>query len=284
MVKKRALGKGLAALIHEMDSDSKTQELSEIREVEISKIESNPYQPRKTFSEEEIKELAESIKNSTLLNPISLNQKDDDDQFVLISGERRLKAFKYLNRTTIPARIFSVDEEQLSLLALIENMQRVDLNDIEKAEACKNIKKKFLFSDEEVSVKIGVSRSQVTNLMRLLTLSDEVLSALRSTKVTVGQVRPLIGLSQNEQKEILDKILECELSSRDVEEIVRKAKNRASREDSSVLKKERMLDIEGAISHKIGETKVRVFKKHGKYQVTLEIKQESDIKKIFNIQ
>ena len=221
-----SLGRGLDALLGEIDEayENESSNQDKIIELDVEDIKANPFQPRKEFNKDTLLELAESIKQDGLIQPIVVTQ-DIDDGFVLIAGERRLRASKLAKLDTIKAIVLNSDEKKLRQLALIENIQRDELNPIELAGAYAELLKVHNLTHEELASKIHKSRTHITNSVRLLQLSDFTKQALIDKKITAGHAKILVGLSDAEQKLIVNSIIGQKLSVREVESMVKKIKS-----------------------------------------------------------
>ncbi|ELL44379.1 ParB/RepB/Spo0J family partition protein [Spiroplasma melliferum] len=215
----KIFGEGINEVIKGIESNDALKETA--NEIALAEIFPNPHQPRKNFNEEELTELAQSIKEYGLIQPIIV--KKTNNGYYLVAGERRSRAAKLAGLTTIPAIVVDFNDQQMKEVALIENIQRVDLNSIEEANAYKELIELLGLTQEELAQRIGKSRSHVTNTMRLLNLPTEVQTLLLENKVTMGQVKPLISLNvdKNEFKNILNKIINLNLNARQVEELVK---------------------------------------------------------------
>lgn len=226
---KAALGRGLGALLGEMEKvyDSEVPSTDSILEIPVKSIKPNPYQPRKHFNEESLLELGESIKNDGLLQPIVVIE--DIDGYTLVSGERRLRASKLVKLKTIRAVCMKVDDDKMRQLALIENIQRDELNSIELATAYDELIKIHNITHEELGFRIHKSRTHITNTMRLLQLSKKTQKALIENKISSGHARTLIGLDEKDQQLLVDSIIGQKLSVRDVESMVKSLKNDAEK-------------------------------------------------------
>jgi ParB family chromosome partitioning protein len=224
MAKASALGRGLGALLSEIEEayDNELPKRGGVEEIALSKIRPNPYQPRKHFDPESLAELAESIKTHGLLQPIVI--KEDLDGFILIAGERRLRASKLAKNKTIKAIVVNVSDEQMRQQALIENIQRDELNAIDLAQAYQELIDIHELTHEQLSQTVHKSRAQITNTLRLLQLSEKGRKALVEGKITAGHAKVIIGLEPNEQTMMIDSIIGQKLSVRDVESMVKKIK------------------------------------------------------------
>jgi ParB family transcriptional regulator, chromosome partitioning protein len=225
--KKKALGRGLSAILESPETDITSRDISgeyvagAVANIMISKVEPNPFQPRAHFNDQDLNELALSIQNMGIIQPITI-RKMGYDKYQLISGERRLKAAKMAGLFEIPAFIRIANDEQMLEMALVENIQREDLNPLEIAISFQRLMEECNLKQEELSQKVGKDRSTISNYIRLLTLPTEIQLAIRDKKITMGHARALITLGDvSTQLLILHRILEKRLSVREVEEIVR---------------------------------------------------------------
>ncbi|MCH3747291.1 ParB/RepB/Spo0J family partition protein [Campylobacter coli] len=197
--------------------------------VEISKITPNPFQPRKTFDEAALNELANSIKEHGLIQPIIVLKKNDS--FILVAGERRLRATQILGKENILAFVSDSDEIKLRELALIENIQRENLNPIELANSYKDLIEVYNITQENLAELIHKSRTQITNTLRLLNLDPKTQDLIASGKISQGHAKVLVGLDKEDEKVLVDSILGQKLSVRDTERLVQKVKNKENTED-----------------------------------------------------
>lgn len=221
MAKKNALGRGLGALIEGAETTSNSEVTPTVNEVEISKIVANPYQPRTTFDEEALSELAASIKEMGIIQPITL-RKVDDDHYQIIAGERRFRASKLAGLTTIPAYVRTANDEGMLEMALVENIQREDLDAIEIALSYQRLIDECKLTQEEMSDRVGKKRSTVTNYLRLLKLPAKIQKGIVDKAISMGHARALVNIKDSDmQLMIYDEILKNDFSVRRVEEIVR---------------------------------------------------------------
>ena len=225
--KKRALGRGLEQLFNNenLDLDSleksiyETSTKEEIVELEISELRPNPYQPRKIFDEEALKELASSIKEHGVFQPIIV--KPSIKGYEIIAGERRYRASKLAGKTTIPAIIREFSDEQMMEIALLENLQREDLSAIEEAYAYKSMIEKLNLTQEELSNKVGKSRSHITNILGLLRLPEDIQDMVAKNEISMGHARILSKIDSEEKiREAVSKIVDEKLSVRDTEDLL----------------------------------------------------------------
>jgi len=270
------LGKGLGSLIPEgiladEDKEKIRKHLTEIfQEVEISQIQFNPFQPRKLFEEKNIEELAESIKINGVIQPITLRRTDVGYQ--LISGERRIRAAIKAGLTKIPAFIINVDEDyKLLEIALIENIQREDLNPIDLANGLKKLSEEFNLTQEEIAKRVGKDRSTITNLIRLLKLPIPVQDSLRKGEITIGHAKVLLSLNDDQLiKDVWQIIVKEKLSVRETEKIVARLLNNPNQKKQRDTKPDtNIIHIEREISKILG-TKVRIQNKDNKGKIIIE--------------
>lgn len=244
---KGGLGKGLDVLFGGNDSESRNTSPENITEmnpvhsdenilfIELGKINSNPYQPRKEFDDSELKDLAASIKQKGVIQAITV-RKLENGNFELISGERRLRASKLAGIEKIPAYIIDVStKEDLLEIALIENIQRSDLNAIEVAEAYKRLIDECSLKQDDVAFKVGKSRSAVTNTLRLLTLPDEIKHSIKKGEISEGHARTILALDTDVERLLLWKrITQESLSVRKTEELAKKKKSKAGGREKKI--------------------------------------------------
>ncbi len=213
MPKKGGLGKGLEAIfgeLNELEKDNKVIAIS----LEI--IEKNPFQPRENFDDKGIKELAESIKEKGIIQPIIV--REHEDKYQIVAGERRFLAAKLAGLKSIPAIVKNISDEESAEIALIENVQRKDLNPIEEALAYRRLIDKFGYTQEELAKKIGKDRVTITNSLRLLNLPGEIIEKLKSGLISAGHARAILSLkNENEQKVLANEIVKRKLSVREAE-------------------------------------------------------------------
>lgn len=192
--------------------------MKQTRDIPLHKIVSNRYQPRLTFNEDAIKELAESIKENGLIQPISVRQ--NGDTFEIIAGERRYRALCYLQADSIPCFVLDVDDSQMAEMALVENIQREDLSAIEEAKAFVVMLETHALTQEKIATKIGKSQSSVANKIRLLQLPEEIQTAVSDHKITERHARALLGMDEKKQLDVYKKITEQNLNVKQTEALV----------------------------------------------------------------
>ncbi|EAB5261319.1 ParB/RepB/Spo0J family partition protein [Campylobacter jejuni] len=221
--------RGLSSLISDMDTVYSKElgfDKNQSTMIEIDQISPNPFQPRKNFDQETLDELANSIKEFGLIQPIIVFKKNN--KFILIAGERRLRAVKALGKKEILAFIADIDENKLRELALIENIQRENLNPIELANSYKDLMQVHKITQENLAELIHKSRTQITNTLRLLNLDIRTQELIASGKISQGHAKVLVGLDQKDEKMLVDSIIGQKLNVRDTEKIVKKIKNNES--------------------------------------------------------
>lgn len=228
MAKKGGLGRGLGAILEDVELAYKA-ELSEgnsdiVKDIDLDLIVENPYQPRKTFDETALKELSESIKRHGLIQPIIVIKKDGG--YMLIAGERRFRATKLLGESKIKAIVADIESQSLRELALIENIQREDLNPIELANSYKELIDEYKITQDALANIIHKSRVQITNTMRLLSLSAATQEYIKEGKLTQGHAKVIVGLEPSYEKMAVDTIIGQRLSVRETENLVKNLKNK----------------------------------------------------------
>ena len=250
MSKEKRLGRGLSALFESEIEEDQVQEKplkgEMIENISVDQLNPGQYQPRKRFDEESLQELADSIIEQGLMQPIIVRKAENN--FEIIAGERRWRAAKLAKVDTIPVIVRDINDRTASIIALIENMQRVDLSAIEEAEGIKKMIDEFGMTHEEASDAVGKSRSAVSNLLRLLQLTDFVKDKLNSGDIDMGHARALISLSADQQNMVCQKIINEKLSVRKVEELIQTgiskvndkkiSKNNNKNNDIEILQKE----------------------------------------------
>jgi len=278
-----ALGRGLSELLGEVEtaydnSTSKTKQGS-VDLIEIDKIKVNPNQPRKIFDETKLQELADSIKEYGLLQAISVME--DNDGYILVAGERRLRATKMNGETKIKAHIIDANEHKLREMALIENIQRDDLNIIELAYSYAHLINEHSLTHEELSKRIFKSRTSITNTLRLLTLSVYVQQLLGNDKISAGHAKVLIGLDDKVQKMVADSIIGQKLSVRETEQLVKQFKSDEKKSSTKkVSKKQPNYDFEplNSVIDTLKSSKLKV--KAEKNYLKIEFSSQEDINKL----
>lgn len=305
MAQKKVLGRGLGAFFPEYQEDEATgnsnkgddtegveknvvkpeDRVNIVLFVPVDHIRKNPHQPRKEFDEERLDELAASIKKHGLIQPITVRY-IGEKRFELISGERRLRASKLAGIKEIPAFIREADDEQSMAFALIENIQREELNPLEVALGYKRLLEEFEYTQAEVAERVGKNRTTVTNMLRLLTLPDFIQSALKANKISMGHARALITIEDEQiQQKILKKVVDKGLSVRQIEDAVRdltsstkKKKTKTNNSASNPFYEEISARLRRTFS-----TKVHVNPKNKGGEIRIEYYSEDDLERILNL-
>lgn len=288
--KKRALGRGLDALLQSPETDITSRDISgnyvagAIAEIDINLIEANPFQPRTEFDQTALEELAQSIKEQGVIQPVTV-RKLGYNKYQLISGERRLRASKLAGLSKIPVFIRIANDEQMLELALIENIHRENLNAIEVAISYQRLVDECHMTQEAISEKVGKSRSAVANFLRLLKLPAEVQIAIRDGHISMGHARAIINIEDKEQQlKLLQQIIEDEMSVRQTEEMAEKAKKGANgeRKQTNFIPEHFKSKIK-SLSQTLN-TKVKVkrdVKGHG--SVVIDFKDEAEFDRIMEL-
>lgn len=230
--KQRGLGRGLDAIFGTTAPTQQSKPMSEMAEVSISAIEPNPLQPRTSFDDEALSELSTSIAQLGVIQPITIKP-NGNDKYIIISGERRWRAAKMAGLESIPAYIREVDDENLHAMALVENIQRENLNAIEIALGMKRLVEECGLTQEAMAVKVGKKRSTVSNYMRLLSMPSEVQLALKEGIISMGHAKAIGGLELEQQLKALKKCIKKSLSVRQTEELARKMADTTPKSNST---------------------------------------------------
>ena len=271
---KKGLGRGLSSLIGETKIEASKNQLS------ISDLIPNKYQPRKIFDEDNLNDLTNSIKERGILQPIIVRKSNDDKyKFEIIAGERRWLAAQKAGLHTVPVVITEADDLKSLEFAIVENVQRHDLNPLEEAQGYKRLIDEFNYDQEKVSKFIGKSRSHITNSLRLLTLPLEVIKLIETQKLTAGHAKILVGLENSSF--VANKIVEKKLSVRQAESFVKIFKNK--RQKPNNVKDANIKDLEISVSNKIGLNVLIKNKKNNKGKITFEYKGLDQLNKIIDI-
>tara|TARA_R110000868_G_scaffold304437_7_gene565035 strand:+ start:5642 stop:6574 length:933 start_codon:yes stop_codon:yes gene_type:complete len=306
MASKKVLGRGLGAFFPEYESDEEKAKKGEsssskpvgveknivvpeervniILNVPVDHIRANPNQPRKEFDEERLEELADSLKKHGLIQPITVRY-IGEKRFELISGERRLRASKLAGMDEIPAYIREADDEQSMAFALIENIQREELNPLEVAMGYKRLLEEFDYTQAEVANRVGKNRTTVTNMLRLLNLPDFIQASLISNLISTGHARALITIEDHEvQKKLLNKIIKLGWSVRQVEDAVRNLDIDSSKKKSSKPEpKNPFYDEISTRLRRTFSTKVNIKPKAKGGEIKIEYYSEEDLERILSI-
>jgi len=241
--KKKGLGRGLSALFGDEKPKDKPQEINQTNTISISDLSRNPYQPRQYFSEEKLEELTNSIKKNGIIQPIAVRpNKIENGKYEIIAGERRWIAAQRAGLHEIPVRILDLSDVESLEVAIVENIQRDDLNPVEEARGYKRLNEEFKYDHESISKLMSKSRSHISNTLRLLTLPADVIAMLEEGTLTSGQARPLIGISN--ASSIAEEIVSKNYSARKVEYLTRNKKNKngEKRVDTNILKAQEKIE------------------------------------------
>lgn len=283
--KRRALGRGLEELFNIEDinynkMEEKIMEKAkeeEIKEIPINKLRVNPYQPRKTFNQESLQELAESIKEHGVIQPIIVKKSIKD--YEIVAGERRFRASRLAGKETIPAIVKDFTDEQMMEIAVLENLQRENLNSIEEAQAYETLMKNLNLTQEQLSKRVGKSRSYITNLLGLLTLPEEVKNLVKQEKITTSHARALSKLENKEKIiDLANKIINENLNVRQIEETTKEEEFTKKVKQITQNKHNEHKHIERELSDYLG-TKVKIKPK----KIEINYENESDLNRILEI-
>ncbi len=289
-VKKQALGRGLSALLQDAEEDitvnSKKYLAGFVAIIPIELIQANPFQPRSLFEEDALKELSESIKHQGIIQPITVRI-SGEDKFQIIAGERRLRASQLAGLIEIPAYIRTANDDQMLEMAIVENLQRENLNAIEIAISFQRLIEECSLTQEKLSERVGKDRSTITNYIRLLKLPAEIQVAIRDNKISMGHARALVSVEKhNVQLKILKEIIEKTLSVRAVEQLVKKLNNtkeltKAIEQTPTIATK--YLTVKNKLSKKL-QAKVNIRKSSkGKGSIVIPFSSEDEFDKIIRI-
>jgi ParB family transcriptional regulator, chromosome partitioning protein len=289
--KKNALGRGLGALIEEANVTKEIVQAVEANsEIELSLIDVNPYQPRLKFDDEELQELAVSIKQLGVVQPITV-RKLENGRYQLITGERRVRAAKIAKLDVIPAFVRSADDQGMLEMALVENIHRTDLNSIEIALSYQRLIDECNLTQESVSDRVGKKRSTIANYLRLLKLPAEIQIGLREEKLSMGHAKALISIEdEDRQVEVFNKVISKNLSVREVEELVRKidekSKSDSGKKSETKDKNTHDKDYEELQNHlsKYFESNVE-FKRNnkGEGKIIIPFKSDEELERIISV-
>jgi len=276
-MERRALGKGISALIPEKESESQES----IIYLKISQIKPNPFQPREKFDQQSLEELMQSIKEKGVIQPILVRRKGDD--YELIAGERRLRAASGLNFQEIPAIVKNVEDMDSLELSLIENIQRQELNPIEEARAYQYLIDKFNLTQDKVSEVLGKARVSVTNTLRLLKLPQEIQEEMRSNRISFGHGRALLEVEDpNHQRKLAHEIISKGLSVRELENLIKLHRPKTHKALKKGKAQEPLVAVfEEELQHALA-TKVRIIKRKKRGHIVIEFFSDSDLERIAN--
>lgn len=304
MASKKVLGRGLGAFFPEYDDDKSSSESSSknkdassayadpkkrvnvVLHIPVENIRPNPHQPRSEFDEDRLQELADSIDKHGLIQPITVRY-IGEERFELISGERRLRATKLAGKKEIPSYVREVDDDDIIAYALIENIQREQLNPIEIALGYERLIDECDYTQEEVAQKVGKNRTTVTNMIRLLNLPPFIQAAMRDRKISMGHARALLGIDNaKEQEKMLKKTIEKGYSVRQIEEEIRKLNNKSKNKKSKPKPKSEHEALYRDISDRLRKTfstKVNIKPKRKGGEIRIEYYSEEELDRILNL-
>jgi len=266
--KKKGLGRGLSALFGDASVKEKNFDRNEFNKVSISDLSKNPYQPREFFNETKLEELTNSIKKNGVIQPIAVRpKKSEPGKYEIIAGERRWLAAQKAGLHEIPVSILDLTDVESLEVAIVENVQRDDLNPIEEARGYKRLSQEFKHDHESISKLMSKSRSHISNTLRLLTLPEDIIGMLEEGTLTSGQARPLIGLSN--ASSIAEEIVSKNYSARKIEYLVKSKKSLKSKDksyDANIIK------AQERIEKKLGLKVYISYKKNNSGKITIEYK------------
>lgn len=290
---KYGLGKGLGALLSQYDreiepekkQEAQTENITKIggaqTELELSKIYPNPNQPRKNFDQKALEELADSIKVHGLIQPIIVNE--SGDKYMIIAGERRWRACQMAGLTAVPVIIKHYTEKQVSEIAIIENLQREDLNPVEVARGIKKLMEEYQLTQEKVAERLGKSRSEIANYNRLLGLDNEVLELIENGKVSFGHAKCLAGLDDREQQIYLAKqVAKSKYTVRELEREISKLGNKPAKKSTQYILSTEIKDLINLMQRKLG-TKVNIIGNNKKGRIYIDYYDQDDLDRLYDL-
>ncbi len=280
MSEKRRLGRGLGALINEALTDT-----GDIKEIPLSLIEPNPFQPREKFDAEKLQELADSIREHGVVQAVVVSPAGGD-RYYLVAGERRCRAARMAGLTRIPALVRDLDQKRMVEIALIENLQREDLNPIEEAVAYRRLMDEFKMTQEQLGRRLGKSRPAIANTVRLLSLPRKVQDAIIRGELSAGQARPLLALTEAaRQEELARQIAARKMSAREAERLAAKEAGGTGRER---LQKDRaaedplIKELQGSLQRRFG-TRVRMYRRGGGGAIEISFYGDDDLDRLLGL-
>jgi ParB family transcriptional regulator, chromosome partitioning protein len=279
-MERKALGKGIGALIIEKEPETTGKE-ERIVHLKLDQVRANPFQPRKDFDTESLQELMQSVKEKGIIQPILVRRKGDN--YELIAGERRLRAATLLNLNEVPAIVRDVEDEDSLELALIENIQRQDLNPIEQARAYQYLIDKFHLTQERISEILGKARVTITNTLRLLNLPQEIQEEIRAGRISFAHGRALLEIADaNQQRRMVQQVIKEGLSVSELENLIKSFRPRGTkRKIGSGVREPQVALMEEELQHCLA-TKVRISKRKKRGHILIEFYSEEDLARIIN--
>ena len=277
-MERKALGKGISALIPEREAERK----EEIIYVQTGQIKPNPFQPREDFDTQGIEELAQSIKEKGVIQPLLVRRKGD--YYELIAGERRLRAAQLLNLEELPIIIKDVEDRDSLELALIENIQRQDLNPIEEAHAYQYLIDKFQVTQDKISAVLGKARATITNTLRLLKLPQEVQEEMKKGRISFAHGRALLEIEDvNQQRRLAQEVISKGLSVRELENLIKRSRPKGiKRRMGQAMREPYLAVLEEELQQIIG-TKIRISKRKKRGHILIEFYSQEDLERIVGI-
>lgn len=289
MVKRKtgALGRGIEALFEE-NTIATPDEGEQVQDIKLTAIRANPYQPRRTFDQAALKELAASIEKSGVFQPIILRQPDPQlERYELVAGERRFRASKLAKQSTIPAIVRTMSDEQMMEIAVLENLQREDLTPLEEAQAYQTLMEKLSLTQAQVAAKLGKSRPYIANYLRLLGLPAPIKEALNAGKLSMGQARTILGLKNKRQlTQLANRAVKQNLTVRQLEKIAAQTNGTVKEKDQHKRQRKPVYirEAENQLQSKFG-TKVAVSqsRKHGSGKIEIPYNSNDDLTRILEL-
>ena len=276
VAKKGGLGKGLGALLSDLNEESQPT-----TEIDIAFLQPNPFQPRKVFDQEKLEELAESIKVHGLIQPIIVRKMQNGYQ--IVAGERRWRASKLAGLSMIPVVVRELEDKEMMSIALIENIQRQDLNVIEEAITYRKLMEEYVLTQEELAAQIGKSRSQVANTLRMLNLPQEIQTHLADQRISVGHAKVLLGImSKDLMVRLCERIIERDLSVREAEALIQDMTKSSRKTNRTRSKDIDVVELENNLQRIFG-AKVKISGNSNKGKVVIEYYTEDDLERILEI-
>jgi len=275
-MERKALGKGISALIPEVDQEDKGTKTAFVK---IDQLRASSVQPREDFNNEHLAELAQSIKEKGVIQPILVRRKGD--YYEIIAGERRFRAASMLNLQELPVIIKDVDDRDSLELSLIENIQRQELNPIEEARAYKYLMEKFNLTQERISEVLGKARASVTNILRLLRLPQEIQEAIKKNRISFAHGRALLEIDDiKHQRRLAETIIAKQLSVKELENLIKRLRSKTHRQPSGTAQRDIRLSVWEEELQRILATRVRIHKKKKRGYVLIEFFSQEDLERI----
>ncbi|PIQ90265.1 MAG: hypothetical protein COV71_05260 [Candidatus Omnitrophica bacterium CG11_big_fil_rev_8_21_14_0_20_41_12] len=281
-MERRALGKGLSALIPEKAVDTSAHKKEGILYVQFGQIKPNPFQPREDFDQQAIEDLAQSIKEKGVIQPLLVRRRGDS--YELIAGERRFRAANSLGLKEIPVIVRDVSDQDSLELALIENIQREGLNPIEEAHAYQHLIDKFKVSQEKISEVLGKARVTITNTLRLLKLPHEIQQEMKKGRISFAHGRALLEIEdENQQRRLVQDIISKGLSVRELENLLKSKRPKSIKKSIGQGQREPIVAIlEEQLQHALA-TKVRISKRKKRGHINIDFYSQEDLQRIVNV-